>query len=373
MQESNKQARDLFRHALTFLGFFLILSGTLLFSMSLGSESVQQCPVRNLSRELHELPNFQFEVRIQCEYLSKGRWCKIEKVQPVGSYSSAKSYAEDEMDSLKFFQDEPEGFWLTRADKQQGTLSRVEVAWTMVMFGFLSIALSRVRLQYAAATYFFFLSFFLATAAGWLLAAEVGVWQQTQNWQPTEATVEYYRHSFQDTNLRYNYQFEGRTYLNGWLSADHKSESRLAPLTLAWAVNFGNGQTTCYVNPENPEQACLTRFDFTRLIVGLTLAALALGLFRMVARILFPARMIETPDQILRKTERLCNELAWVLSLIMLSALPGLATSLAFGAESFVGLFLTLAPFYAGIFLVVLLSRLGRRVAARRRSLYTAG
>ena len=369
MQESNKQASDLLRHALTFLGLFLVLSGTLMFLASLGSEPVRQCPVRNLSRELHELPNFQFEVRIQGEYLSDGRWHKVKNVQPMGSYALAKRYAERQVDALSFYSEQPGDFWLTNGmDKPQET-SSAEAAWTMAMFGFLAIALSRVRLQYAAATYFFFLSLFLATAASWLLTAEVGVWQKTQNWQTTEATVEYYRHSTQVTNLRYNYQFEGRTYQNGWLSADHRSEGRLAPLTLAWAMNFGNGETTCYVNPENPEQACLTRLDFTRLIVGLALAAFALGLFRIFTRILFPARVINTPDQISRKMERLCNGLAWVLSLIMLSALPGLATSLAFGAESFVGLFLTLAPFYAGIFLVVLLSRLGRRIAARRQQL----
>ena len=211
MQESNKQARDLFRHALTFLGFFLILSGALMFSMSLRAEPVQQCPVRNLSRELHELPNFQFEVRIQGEYLSNGRWHKVEKVQPMGSYAFAKRYAEREIDAIEFFSDEPGDFWLTNVADDQQESSNSEAAWSIVVLGFLALALSRVRPQYAAVTYLFLLGIYLGNTAGWLLMDEVETWRTTQNWQRTEATVEYYRHLDQVTNLRYSYQFEDRT------------------------------------------------------------------------------------------------------------------------------------------------------------------
>jgi hypothetical protein len=294
MQENDgTKIAKLTRRALAFLASYMLLMAAFGFlSLNDGRENAPCLPMRNLEETVQELPDHRFEVRVRFQYQVDGEWLSKDNTYPVANFGYAKKIELDSRkryDGVRFATDSTDSFLFVSpeaSDEGEGE-RRLIFPVTLLIMTWLIFAMRKLSPGAVLVVFMFLVSLFLGWGMSAILADQVESAQKLGSWTKVDAHLDFYEmKSLHSVNTRYRYSFQGKDYTGGWVALEPRLQTFLPPHTVAWALLSGNNIVTCYVNPANPQQSCLTKFNSLSTLFAGTFLLMAILIQWLLYRVL---------------------------------------------------------------------------------------
>lgn len=262
-----------------FLGFLAGLYALLLPPV----QTIPKYPCRLLSASLVEIPpsDGKYRARAEFQYLKSGsgNWTKAKSdniflFEPVTFYS-AKLMLEELKDSEELICLGASGDFKIQK-KPDSEFRTLELFLALVLFyiGWISFVYLFVKLSKNTLRRVILSTCLLvyALSATWLLTQWALTRYQTSKWMAVSCKVDFLNYGKADLpDVLYHYSFQGKTYEGSRVYPSNRGVPHWPGTKLA-ELSETPGASICYVNPNNPEQACLVKMNAAGFALGLGLA-----------------------------------------------------------------------------------------------------
>jgi len=331
-------------------------------------------PARSVQCEIKEKAH-TFQATIRFEYLVDGRWVQTEKTFPVDTYAYARDLQESAKKANQRVHLDPDDhrnfyFVFDREGNDSESNLGLKLVVGSLIFAWLLLTLQKIRPNYAIVTLLCLFAMLLSWLGVTVLSLAVENYQETRKWVKVPTTVEFYEVVvFSQVNTRYRYTFEGRQYTGARVHPKLWSRPELHPRKIAWMLLNGSEETTCYVNPENPEEACLTYDVEGPTLMGLTFLGVSGAMFILAGIAVGGKGLLMTEKTDLRR-RIFFRSSSCLVGLYTATWLPSLF--LRVRGEGLFDALLVAAPILVAFAFSILLWKLGRKVDLVQLSLTLA-
>jgi hypothetical protein len=363
MQENQRKAQRILKIGMLLLAAYFIVGGALSLLYNFHVEEGPWYPVRAQTCSMEELPDHKFNLRFQFDYQKNGNWYTFEQVSPVKTYGWAKFSTQREPAGeleVRFDPDQPGSFHYR--DSQSTELEgdrQLVLSFGFFIVAWMLLAVRKLSPQKGAVTLFFLVSLLLGWLGVRMIVDESRQFSRVNGWETVEAEVDFYESvPFLQTNTRYRYRYQNQDYAQGWVSVDGKVEPVFPLRQVAWMILSGEKKITCFENPENPDEACLAKFNEFSILCALLFTSLALGLLRLVFLIVGTGSVKFNPFS--KRRVYFWKGLGYVFALYLLSWVPSMLVFLKTSSSLTAGVLCPLASLSVGAMFTWFCFRVGR-------------